>query len=243
MSEVSTPTGLLRGALLRANPLALLSIGLFALLGGFFVTDLRTGLVAVGAYLAVALLVVPTWRYPLLCLAFSGVAAVTVTYSGWRGNGHELAPAVVQGVRVVMVAWPGSVAIGYVDPARLGDHLAQGLRLPARFVAAFVASLQRFGALTHAWGQLDRSRRARGLGPDWRRPLGVLRWMASMAFALLVHALRGASRTAVAMDARGFATAHDRSWAEPATWSRTDVVVLVGGLLLALVPPVLTLTG
>ena len=238
-----SPTRPVRGALLRSNPLALLSIGLASLVGGLFVTDVRTGLVAVGAYLVVGALVLPSWRLPLLCLAFAGVAAATVTYSTWRGNGQQLDAAVVQGVRVVMIAWPGSTAIGYLDPARLGDHLAQGLRLPARFVAAFVAALQRFGTLTHAWTQLDRSRRARGLGPEWRHPLGVLRWTASMTFALLVHALRGAGRTAIAMDARGFATAHDRTWAEPATWSRTDVLVLVVGLLLALVASVLTLIG
>ncbi|KQY56087.1 hypothetical protein ASD11_16615 [Aeromicrobium sp. Root495] len=228
---------LVRGAFLRSNPLALLSVGLWSLVGGLFVTDLDIGVVALSAYLVVVALVAPTWRYPLLCLAFALVAGATVTYSTWRGNGQELDAALVQGVRVLVVAWPGSVAIGYLDPARLGDHLAQGLRLPARFVAAFVAALQRLTTLAHAWTQLDRSRRARGLGPEWRHPVAAVRWGLSMAFALLVHALRGAGRTAVAMDARGFATAQDRTWAESADWSRTDVAVAVGGLLLGLVAP------
>lgn len=235
---MTAPERIVRGSLLRANPLALLSVGLFALLGGFFVRSLEVGLVAVAAYTVVAVVLLPSWRYPLLCLALVLVAAVTVTYSNWRGNGHDLDLALVQAVRVLVVAWPGSVAIGYLQPSALGDYAAQTLRLPARFVAAFGAALQRVTTLTHAWTQLARSRRARGLAPEWRHPLAALRWAVSMAFALLVHALRGASRTAIAMDARGFATADGRTWAEPATWTRTDVLVLAGALALGLVAPV-----
>jgi energy-coupling factor transport system permease protein/energy-coupling factor transport system ATP-binding protein len=39
------------------------------------------------------------------------------------------------------------------------------------------------------------------------------------------------------MDARGFASAHGRTWAEPARWSRLDLVVVVVGLMLGLVAP------
>lgn len=229
---------LVRGVLLQANPLALMSVGFFALVGGLFIRSVEIGVVALAAYVVVAVVVLPSWRYPALCLVFVLIAAATVTYSTWRGNGHHLDRAAIQGIRVVVIAWPGSLAIGYLDPAALGDHAAQTLRLPARFVAAFVAVLQRVTTLTHAWTQLARSRRARGLGPEWRHPLAALRWAVSMAFALLVHALRGASRTAIAMDARGFATADGRTWAEPATWTRTDVIVLAGALALGLVAPV-----
>ena len=62
-----------------------------------------------------------------------------------------------------------------------------------------------------------------------------------MAFAMLVHALRGASQTAIAMDARGFASAHDRTWAEAATWTRLDRAVVVAGLALGLVAPLAAL--
>jgi energy-coupling factor transporter transmembrane protein EcfT len=40
------------------------------------------------------------------------------------------------------------------------------------------------------------------------------------------------------MDARGFATAHDRTWAEPASWSRLDVAATAVALLLGAVPVV-----
>jgi energy-coupling factor transport system permease protein len=220
-----------------ANPLSQLCIGLFALVGSYWIHDVRVGAIALAVYASGVLLFAPGWRYPLLCLAFTSVAAATIFYSTWRLGGHDEAEAAAAGMRILVLAWPGSVAIGYVDPARLGDFLAQTLRLPARFVAAFSAALQRFADYGHAWAQLERARRVRGMGPT-ANPLSWVRHGGSMAFAMLVHALRGASQTAIAMDARGFASAHDRTWAEPATWSRLDRAVVVVGLALGLVAPI-----
>ena len=231
----------MRSLILQANPLVLLSVGVFSLIGSFFVTDLTTACVALAAYALAGLVLLPGWRFPLVCLAFSLFAALTVVYSAWRlGSGLE--PAFVQGLRLLVLAWPGSVAVGYLDAARLSDYLAQTLRLPARLVAAFGAALQRITSFGHAWTQLERTRRARGLGPT-RNPVTTARYAGGMSFALLVHALRGATRSAVAMDARGFATADDRTWAEPATWTRLDVVGLALAVALGAVPVVAHLVG
>jgi energy-coupling factor transporter transmembrane protein EcfT len=227
----------MRTNILDANPLVLVSVGLFALVGSFFVTDLTIAAVSIAAYVVAALVLLPGWRFPLVCLGFSLLAAVTVVYSAWRLGSGGLEPALVQGLRLIVLAWPGSVAVGYLDPARLSDYLAQTLRLPARFVAAFGAALQRITSFGHAWTQLERARRARGLGPS-RNPVVTFQWAAGMSFALLVHALRGATRSAVAMDARGFATAHGRTWAEPATWTRLDLVGLALAAALGSVPAV-----
>jgi energy-coupling factor transporter transmembrane protein EcfT len=229
-----------RRGIVLANPLAQLSIGLFALLASLWIRSLPVALAALGCYAVAALLFLPSWRYPALCLLFSGIAAVTIVYSTWRLGGHDEREALTAGLRIIVLAWPGSVVAGYVDPARLADFLAQSLHLPARMVAAFSAALQRFTSFGHAWTQIERARRVRGFGPT-ANPVSWFVHSASMAFAMLVHALRGASQTAIAMDARGFATAHDRTWAEPATWTRPDVSVVVAGLALALVAPVATL--
>lgn len=223
-----------------ANPLAQLCIGFFALLGSYWIDNALVGAIALGAYAAAVVLFAPGWRYPLLCLLFTGLAAMTIVYSTWRLGGHDESESLAAGLRILVLAWPGSVAIGYVDPARLGDFLAQSLRLPARFVAAFSAALQRFADYGRAWTQLERARRVRGVGPT-ANPVSWVRHGGSMAFAMLVHALRGASQTAIAMDARGFASAHDRTWAEPASWTRLDRAVIVGGLLLGAVAPAVTL--
>ena len=232
----------MRSLIVRANPLVLLSVGVFSLLGSLFVTDLRTAYIALAAYGLAALVLLPGWKFPLVCLAFSLLAAVTVVYSAWRLGSGGLEPAFVQGLRLVVLAWPGSVAVGYLDPARLSDYLAQTLRLPARLVAAFGAALQRITSFGHAWTQLDRTRRARGLGRS-RSPVTTAQYAGGMSFALLVHAMRGATRSAVAMDARGFATADDRTWAEPATWTRLDVVGLMLAALLGAVPVVAHFLG
>ena len=223
-----------------ANPLAQLCIGFFALLGSYWIDNALVGAIAFGTYAAAVVLFAPGWRYPLLCLVFTGLAAMTIVYSTWRLGGHDESESLAAGLRILVLAWPGSVAIGYVDPARLGDFLAQSLRLPARFVAAFSAALQRFADYGRAWTQLERARRVRGVGPT-ANPVSWVRHGGSMAFAMLVHALRGASQTAIAMDARGFASAHNRTWAEPASWSRLDRAVIVGGLLLGAVAPAVTL--
>jgi energy-coupling factor transporter transmembrane protein EcfT len=225
--------------MIDANPIAQMSIGFCALLASFWVDSMTVALIAVGAYAAAVLLAAPSWRYPLLCLLFCGIAALTITYSTWRLGGHDPEEAATAGLRILVLGWPGSVALGYVDPARLADHLAQTLHLPARMVAAFAAALQRVVGFAHVWAELEQVRRVRGFGPT-RNPGTWLTHGGSMAFALLVHALRGASHTAVAMDARGFATAHDRTWAEPASWSRLDITVVVSGILLGAVAPVAT---
>lgn len=227
----------MRSLILRANPLVLLAVGMFSLAGSFFIRDFATAVAAFTAYAFAAVLLLPGWRYPLVCLVFSMLAAVSIVYSTWRLGGHDEREAVTAGLRIVVLACPGSIAVGYLDPSRLADYLAQSLHLPARFVAAFSAALQRFTSLGEAWQQLDRARRIRGFGPS-RNPVASGKYAANMSFGLLVTALRGASQSAIAMDARGFATAHDRTWAEPAPWTRLDLIGLVLAIGLGLVPVV-----
>ena len=88
------------------------------------------------------------------------------------------------------------------------------------------------------WRTLGLARRARGLGDTGR----VRRWL-SMAFALLVLAIRRGSRLATAMEAKGFgATGSDapaRTWARPSRLTGADVVglvisALIGGIAVGL---------
>ena len=55
-----------------------------------------------------------------------------------------------------------------------------------------------------------------------------------------MHALRSAQQLSVAMDARGFAAVHRRTYALPSTFGRADVVCLAAGVLLLVLPRVLT---
>lgn len=222
----------MRHWLATINPLALLWVGFASLLGSFAVRDLPSAIAGVTAYAIAGLLLLPGWRYPLACLALCGVSSALVAYSAWRLGNGDYAP--VAAMRILVLAWPGAVVIAFIDVSRLGDHLAQRLRVPGRFVASFVAVLQRMTDFQAAHQQISRVRRVRGLGPHG--PVGAVRHAGSMTFAMLASSLRGAGQMSIAMDARGFATASDRTWAEPAPWSRADTVAVAVATLLGAVP-------
>ena len=66
------------------------------------------------------------------------------------------------------------------------------------------------------------SRRARGIGDH-----GALRRIATMAFALLVLAIRRGSKLATAMEARGFGSHIRRTWARQSRVGARDATLLV----------------
>ncbi|ROS74833.1 energy-coupling factor transport system permease protein [Curtobacterium sp. PhB130] len=134
--------------------------------------------------------------------------------------------AVATMLRVLAVGVPSIALFIRVDPTDLADGLAQILRLPARFVLGALAAIRMMTLLVDDWRQLAMARRARGLADT-----GRLRRGASMAFALLVLALRRATTLAVAMESRGFGAPGRRTWARPAGFGGREwamIAVLVG---------------
>lgn len=142
----------------------------------------------------------------------------------------ELALATM--LRVLAVGLPGVALFIRVDPTDLADGLAQVLRLPARFVLGALAAIRMTTLLGEDWRQIAMARRARGLGDGNRVRRG-----ASMAFALVVVALRRATTLAVAMESRGFGAPGTRSWARPARFAGREwatLALLVGIGLVAI---------
>ncbi|GAB3714221.1 energy-coupling factor transporter transmembrane component T family protein [Mariniluteicoccus flavus] len=128
-------------------------------------------------------------------------------------------------LRMLALGLSAILLLGDVDPTDMADGLAQVLRLPARFVLGALAGIRMVHLFADDWRTLALARRARGLGDTGR----VRRWL-SMAFALLVLAVRRGSRLATAMEARGFgATGPDapvRTWARPSRFHAVDAVAL-----------------
>ena len=151
-------------------------------------------------------------------------------WSTWLLGGHDLEITVGAGLRVLLLVLPSVVLLPYVDPDALGDHLAQRLHLPARPVVAATAALQRFQSFGALWTELTRARRVRGVGSG-RSPLARLAEAGATTLALFTVVLGQAAILALAMDARGFAGAHRRTWAGPAPWRWPDTAVIFGGLL------------
>ncbi|HLS32002.1 MAG TPA: energy-coupling factor transporter transmembrane component T, partial [Brevibacterium sp.] len=141
-------------------------------------------------------------------------------------NSIELALAIT--VRVLAIGVPTLVALVGIDPTRLADALAQIARLPSRFVLGALAAVRLAGVLTADHRSLARARRARGLG-DARSLTG---WL-SLAFALLVTAVRRGTMLATAMDARAFGSG-ERTWARASHLGRRDALVVAAALCVAL---------
>lgn len=137
----------------------------------------------------------------------------------------ELAVAVT--LRVIALGLPTILLFGRTDPTELGDALAQVARLPSRFVIGVLAGTRMLGLFLDDWRTMALARRARGVGDR-----GVLRRFFSMAFVLLVFAVRRGSKLAMAMEARGFGSSIRRTWARPSRLHPRDAVAVIGGLLI-----------
>ena len=137
-------------------------------------------------------------------LAPAAVAVAGVAWSAWLLGGRDLEIAAGAALRVLCLIVPSAFVVGFIDPERLGDHLAQRLRLPARPVVAATAALQRLQSFDDLWTELMTTRRVRGIRAD----RGLVRRGAeavAVTGGLLVGALGQAAGLALAMDARGFA--------------------------------------
>jgi energy-coupling factor transport system permease protein len=154
----------------------------------------------------------------------AGIGPITIT-EGSFASGLSIT------LRVLALGLPGVVLLATTDPTDLADGLAQVLRLPAAFVLSALAAMRLFGVLAQEWQALALARRARGLGDDG--PVGRLRTLFGQVFALLVLALRRATVLATAMEARGFGAGVERTWARPSRLARADVLLIMGGVLLA----------
>jgi energy-coupling factor transport system permease protein len=138
----------------------------------------------------------------------------------------ELAIAVT--VRVLAIGLPAALLFLRVDPTDLADGLAQIAHLPARFVLGALAATRLVGLFVEDWRAMALSRRARGFGDR-----GALRRIATMAFALLVLAIRRGSKLATAMEARGFGSDTPRTWARQSRVGASDALLLVIAAVIA----------
>lgn len=225
----------------HAGPLALLVGALVAIPAGVIPGHWHTSLMvlAVQVVLAGVALCAPgvgdrpkgRLRRVVLRLLPGVLGALSVGWSTWLLGGHETTTAFTAALRVLIIVLPSAVLLPLVDPDRLGDHLAQRLRMPARPVVALAAALQRVHTFGAVWSEISLARRVRGLGLDTRRPVAMVRDLATVTFGLLVRTLRMAADLAVAMDARGFASASRRTWFATAPWRRADTLVVLGSVV------------
>jgi energy-coupling factor transport system permease protein len=147
--------------------------------------------------------------------------------------------AIATSLRILAVGIPAVLLFLTVDPTDLADSLAQVLRLPARFVLGALAAFRLLGLFAEDWRALGYARRARGIAGR-----GAVRRSLGQAFTLFVLSIRRASSLATAMEARGFGSSAQRTWARPSRFTPRDWLVLgIGVLVAALAVAVSVLTG
>jgi energy-coupling factor transporter transmembrane protein EcfT len=222
------------------GPLSLLAASLLPVLGATAIHSTRHGLLAVGVLVVAAAFVVRDWRSTSVRVGFGLLAALTIVASTWLYGGRDVDVAVGAGLRILYLVIPAAILTPFIDPSRLGDHLGQRLHLPARPVVAATAALERLESMGRQWQQINRARRARGIGLEGNL-LARVRVAASMTLALLVSTMRSTSAIALAMDARGFAGARNRTWAEAAPWQWRDTLITLAGVAMAVLPWALAL--
>lgn len=228
-----------RPLLARVGPLALLIAALSVLPLPALLQNWRQGLAVLAVEVllgSIGLLAPGRGRAPqgrlrgvLVRLAPAALAVVGVGWSAWLLGGRDLEIAAGAMLRVGALIVPSAFVVGFIDPERLGDHLAQRLHLPARPVVAATAALQRVQSFDVLWGELMRTRRVRGIRAD-RGLVAKVREAAAVTVGLLVGALGQAATLALGMDARGFAEARRRTWAGAAPWRVADTLAVLAGL-------------
>lgn len=214
------------------NPLTLCLIGILAAVGSYAVSTWQGGLLALLPTMLLAPLVLRSvrgavWRLaPVLLSAVSLAWTTALLGEAPALSGEAWLLGLKEACRITAFVAPGVIALTSLDVTALGDALGGRLRWPARPVVAVVAALVRAGHTGRQWEIITSTRVLRGRGGR-RSP----RMLAGATLALLVDSLRGAEQQALALDARGFATATRRTWALPSRFTRAD---LVGGAVAVL---------
>ena len=215
----------------------LLSVPLFASI------DVVSGLVAIGLQLLclplTGMRLQTVLRRMLPLVIFAPVAGLSMLlyaepagriYWSWgfaTVSEDSVQLAIAVSLRVVALGLPTILLFGRTDPTELADALAQVAKLPSRFVLGVLAGTRMLGLFLDDWRTMGLARRARGVGDR-----GVLRRFFSMAFVLLVFAVRRGTKLAMAMEARGFGSGTQRTWARPSRLHARDGLALLGGALI-----------
>ena len=228
-----------RAFLARANPVAKLGTAailmaiLFLSSGPVTPALVLGGIVASVALTGIAprVLLERTW---LLLLAALSVGVLNVVFAP-EGSG-DLVRGLSLGLRLLGIALAGVLALVSTDPTDLADALQQQAHLSPRLAVGVLAAVRMLPIMAVEWQILCMARRARGVSAGWS-PIAATRLAFGMLLALLVGAVRRATRLAMAMDARGFGSASCRTIARPqrmrpADWGLLAAAATLGGAAL-----------
>jgi energy-coupling factor transport system permease protein len=235
--------------LARANPVAKLAaalvllVALFASLDGVTALVVLAGLAAVLPFsgLRIRDLLGRAW---LIGLAVVAIAVFNIVFAAeqlgptalevgpLRIGAETLVNGLGLGVRLLAIVLAGLLATATTQPTDLADALVQQLRVSPRFAVGALAALRLLPVLSREWQILAMARRARGVEAG-RSPVAAVRLFAGQLLAILVTAIRRATRMALAMEARGFGAMPCRTSAREQRMRAGDWGWILAALLLA----------
>ncbi|MEY4742794.1 MAG: hypothetical protein RIR34_133 [Actinomycetota bacterium] len=220
------------------TPLGAIGSGLLLLAGSFWLRSPGQALAGVATIVILAALVlcfaVLAGKGKKLKSNLSGLRWVllglgSVFLTNWLlSDSHDAVQAATTSARIAFFALPAYLLARLIDPAEMGDQFGQILRLPARPVVAAMVAFTKLQQLNQTWVQLAQVRKVRGIARGGS-PIARIAEAKDMTFGLLVSATRGATQTAISMEARGFSATDEsghrlrRSWAVPARISWLDI--------------------
>jgi len=223
--------------LARANPAAKLISAAILMTILFLSADPVTPVVVLaGLAVAVGLSGISPTRlaarsWPLLLAAVS-VGILNVVFAPGGPAGPNLAGGLGLGLRLLGIALAGLLAVATTDPTRLADSLQQQWHVSSRIAIGALAAVRLLPIMAQEWQILALARRARGVSADGS-PIAAARIGFGMLLALLVGAVRRATRLATAMEARGFGAAACRTSAREERMRTADLWLIGSAALLS----------
>jgi energy-coupling factor transport system permease protein len=238
-----------RAPLARANPVAKL-IAAVALMGALLLSlDAITAAVILAALVAA----LPASGLAIGSLARRArlliIAAVTVALVNLLFAAEQQGPVVLEvgplrigletllaagglALRLLAIGLSGLLATATSQPTELADALIQQLRVSPRFAIGALAAVRLVPMLAFEWQTIGLARRARGVDAG-RSPVAAVRLFAGRVLALLVSAIRRATRMAVAMEARGLGARRCRTSARRMAIRPGDWAWIAGAVVVA----------
>jgi energy-coupling factor transport system permease protein len=234
--------------LARVNPVAKLGAALVLMAALFASLDGVTALAVLAALLALlpasglspATLIGRAW---LIGLGAVSIGLVNVLFAAEQVGPTVVAigplriglETLVDGMglicRLVAIALAGILATATSQPTEIADALIQQLRVSPRFAVGALAALRLLPLMAREWQTIGMAQRARGVEAG-RSPIRAVRLFFGRLLALLVGAVRRASRMALAMEARGFGAKPCRTAARVQRMTAGDWAWIGGALVL-----------
>ena len=234
--------------LARVNPVAKLAAALVLLAALFASLDGVTALVVLAVLVAllpvsglsVSTLIGRAWLIGLgavsiglvnVLFAAEQVGPIVVAIGPLRIGLETLVDGLGLMCRLVAIALAGILATATSQPTEVADALVQQLRVSPRFAIGALAALRLLPLMAREWQVIGMARRARGV-ESGRSPIRAAWLFFGRLLALLVGAVRRASRMAMAMEARGFGAKPCRTAARVQRMTAGDWAWIGGALVL-----------